>query len=30
MSRLRATNTNPVLPTAERPADFCAAEDLHV
>jgi hypothetical protein len=30
MFRLRATKTNPVLPSAERPADFRAAEDVHV
>jgi hypothetical protein len=30
MFRLRATYANPVLISAERPADSCAAEDVHV
>jgi len=30
MFRLRATTTNQVRPIAERPADSCAAEDVHV
>lgn len=30
MPRLRFTYTNPVLLSAERQADSCAAEDMHV